>query len=97
MEDTSPKTRPLLDDLEAIHELLDGHASAVSLIDPDLVPVLCEVVEPSIQDTRLSPQLRTEASLIVRQLIEEFLPQIETELRRRLEVRLDHLSRVRKP
>lgn len=102
MDDTSaPKPHPMLDDLEAIRDLLDQHRSPHPMVDPDLIPVLCEVVDPaplpSADRDKLAPQLRTEASLIMRQVIEEFMPQIEAELRRRLEVRLDHLMRTRTP
>lgn len=48
--------------------------------------------QPAAPRPGLTPGQRTEASLIVQEVVAEFLPLIEQELRRRLETRLDQVS-----
>ncbi|UVE16822.1 DNA polymerase III subunit chi [Pseudomonas sp. LS44] len=46
---------------------------------------------------RLDDELRAAAQLLLQDVIDDFVPQIEAELKRRLEVRLERLLSQRKP
>ncbi|GIZ92346.1 DNA polymerase III subunit chi [Aquipseudomonas alcaligenes] len=140
-----PKPDLLLDDLEAIRQLLEKEQLEPPLLtetlDDDLqIPVLSEIIEPgpdapaaaaplaavtlsypvqpavapsqpphpapvtpsaaSIGSTvqqslaaqgKLDAELRAAAQLILQDVIDGFVPQIEAELKRRLDARLDRL------
>ena len=141
-----PKPDLLLDDLEAIRQLLEKEQLEPPLLtetlDDDLqIPVLSEIIEPgpdapaavplaavtlsypvqpavappqpqpprpvpatpsaaSIGSTvqlslaaqgKLDTELRAAAQLILQDVIDDFVPQIEAELKRRLDARLDRL------
>lgn len=139
-----PKPDLLLDDLEAIRQLLEKEQLEPPLLtdtlDDDLqIPVLSEVVEPgpdaptppalplasatlpyparpaviapphpapaapssasiggAVQHSlasqgKLDAELRAAAQLILQDVIDDFVPQIEAELKRRLDARLDRL------
>lgn len=47
--------------------------------------------------TRLDSELRAAAQLLLQDVIDDFVPQIEAELKRRLDARLDRLLAQRKP
>ena len=138
------KAAHLLDDLESIRALLDNHSAEPPLLtdslDPNSIPLLCEVVDPrpagaaatprsgtlppparppmppatpaapaaapttaaapaeSADPTRINRELRAAAQLILQEVIDDFVPQIEAELQRRLEARLQRLLQTpRKP
>ncbi|SDI91065.1 hypothetical protein SAMN05216189_101060 [Pseudomonas delhiensis] len=52
---------------------------------------------PSREQARLDSELRAAAQLILQDVIDDFVPQIEAELQRRLEARLQRLLAQRKP
>ncbi|SDH62342.1 DNA polymerase III subunit chi [Pseudomonas panipatensis] len=54
-------------------------------------------VPPVNEQARLDSELRAAAQLILQDVIDDFVPQIEAELRRRLEARLQRLLSQRKP
>ncbi|MGQ7956445.1 DNA polymerase III subunit chi [Pseudomonas sp. SP16.1] len=61
-----------------------------------------ERLEPRLQDSarnlqHLDGELRAAAQLILQDVIDDFVPQIEAELKRRLEARLPRLLPPRKP
>jgi len=103
------KPAQLLDDLESIRALLgDEQDSLNETLDPDSIPLLSEVVESAPDEPRepavrtafrtlaerhLDHELRTAAQLILQEVIDDFVPQIEAELRRRLEDRAERLIR----
>lgn len=142
-----PKPAPLLDDLEAIRQLLEKEQLEPPLLteslDDDLqIPLLSDIVEPGpgtiapppantapvasiplpypVQPARPAPasstppaasgaaprdliqnrldgELRAAAQLILQDVIDDFVPQIEAELKRRLDARLDRLLKQPKP
>ena len=148
-----PKPDLLLDDLEAIRQLLEKEQLEPPLLtetlDDDLqIPVLSEIIEPgpdapaaaaplaavtlsypvqpavappqpqptrpvpatpsaaSIGSTvqqslaaqgKLDAELRAAAQLILQDVIDDFVPQIEAELKRRLDARLSRLLPPRRP
>jgi len=111
MTPTPPrKPAQLLDDLESIRALLGDENEPLSdTLDPDSIPLLSEVVEPTpvseprepavrtafrtLAERHLDHELRTAAQLILQEVIDDFVPQIEAELKRRLEDRAEHLIR----
>ena len=51
----------------------------------------------SLAERHIDHELRTAASLILQEVIDDFVPQIEAELKRRLESRIDRLVRIPPP
>ncbi|EXF46347.1 hypothetical protein BAY1663_01236 [Pseudomonas sp. BAY1663] len=51
----------------------------------------------SLAERHIDHELRTAANLILQEVIDDFVPQIEAELKRRLESRLDKLTRSPRP
>lgn len=98
-----PDTAHLLDDLQSIRDLLDEDLLPPLLTETlgaDDIPLLSEIVtleedeeepRPAPPPPRLEQALHTEAQLILQEVVDDFLPQIEAELKRRLEVRLERL------
>lgn len=95
-------TAYLLDDLESIHESLDEPRESPD--EEGDIPLLSEVIGSTLErretsapigGSRTSPaldaKLRREAALLLQEVVDDFVPQIEAELRRRLEARLDRL------
>jgi len=78
-------------------------------LDPNDIPLLSEVVEAAPADTAREPaaraafrslaerhldhELRATAQLVLQEVIDDFVPQIEAELKRRLEARAEQLIR----
>lgn len=48
----------------------------------------------SLAERHIDHELRTAANLILQEVIDDFVPQIEAELKRRLESRIDRLVRI---
>ena len=48
----------------------------------------------SLAERHIDHELRTAANLILQEVIDDFVPQIEAELKRRLESRIDRLVRT---
>ncbi|MFP5423691.1 MAG: DNA polymerase III subunit chi [Gammaproteobacteria bacterium] len=75
-------------------------AAAVAPIAP-AVPTLRETVNQSVsrdsEMNRLDSELRAAAQLILQDVIDDFVPQIEAELKRRLDARLTRLLPPRRP
>lgn len=75
-------------------------AAAVAPIVP-AVPTLRETVSQSVsrdsEMNRLDSELRAAAQLILQDVIDDFVPQIEAELKRRLDARLTRLLPPRRP
>lgn len=107
MDKPTPGAKRLLDDLQSIHDLLDEPQMPPLLTDVvpnSSIPVLSDIVDdlapkPSplseaarhLTMTQLAPELRLSAQLILQEVIDDFVPQIEAELRKRLEARLERL------
>nr|WP_024309276.1 hypothetical protein [Pseudomonas sp. P818] len=69
---------------------------------PAATSPLRERIEPRLHDSardlqHLNGELRAAAQLILQDVIDDFVPQIEAELKRRLEARLPRLLPPRKP
>lgn len=105
--DTPKKEPQLLEDLESIRQLLDEDELQLPLLtdvlEPDEIPLLSEIVAPLhdkiAADTALAgprAELREVTYQILQEVIDDFLPQIEMELRRRLNARLPYLVPSRK-
>lgn len=105
-QDASQNTYKILAELQSIRDLLGEKyfepPLQPHLIHPEAIPLLSEVVDfeansttaPSLPDTSsetLKEQLRLEAPQILQEVITAFLPQIETELHKRLQQKLDDL------
>ncbi|MGV6474488.1 hypothetical protein [Azotobacter vinelandii] len=107
-----PDTNHLLSDLQSIRDLLDEDSLPPLLteaLDADDIPLLSEIVPgdeeeeeeaeplPAAPPPRLEQNLRAEAQSILQEVVDDFVPQIEAELKRRLEARLGLLLVARKP
>lgn len=130
-----PKPDVLLDDLEAIRQLLEKDQLEPPLLTETLddelqIPLLSDIIEPgqaaasstpvasmplsypahpavipalSTNNSEAGPdkaapldsELRAAAQLILQEVIDDFVPQIEAELQRRLAARLDRLLKAR--
>ncbi|MCE4071224.1 MULTISPECIES: DNA polymerase III subunit chi [Pseudomonas] len=64
---------------------------------PAIQPVEPNAVPHSSELNRLDLELRAAAQLILQDVIDDFAPQIEAELQRRLEARMQRLLAQRKP
>ncbi|CAG8865887.1 hypothetical protein PS627_01778 [Pseudomonas fluorescens] len=100
-----PQSAHLLDDLESIRQLLGDADLQPPLLTETVeeIPLLLE--EPAVteapaddpqtrrQDTllHLDSELRAAAQLIMQDVINDFTPHIETEIKRRLAARLERL------
>ncbi|MCP1646939.1 MULTISPECIES: DNA polymerase III subunit chi [Pseudomonas aeruginosa group] len=101
------KIQDLLDETGAEPPLL------TESFEPDNIPLLSDVVTPAplaqepstalpaapatSELNRLDLELRAAAQLILQDVIDDFAPQIEAELQRRLEARMQRLLAQRKP
>lgn len=104
-----PETAHLLDDLQSIRDLLEEDLLPPLLtetLSADDIPLLSEIVPldeaedepyPAALPLRLKQSLHTEAQLILQEVVDDFVPQIEAELKRRLEARLERLLALHKP
>ncbi|WP_275545998.1 MULTISPECIES: DNA polymerase III subunit chi [unclassified Pseudomonas] len=77
-------------------------APAPASAEPPPASPLRERIEPRLHDSarelqHLNGELRAAAQLILQDVIDDFVPQIEAELKRRLEARLPRLLPPRKP
>lgn len=102
----APAPSQLLHDLESIRALLDepqADAEPPLLTESimlDSIPLLSEIVAPppapvppTAPRIDLDSELRAAAQLILQDVLDDFAPQIEAELRRRLQARLERLLR----
>ncbi|NHN76125.1 DNA polymerase III subunit chi [Azotobacter chroococcum] len=105
-----PETAHLLDDLQSIRDLLEEDLLPPLLtetLSADDIPLLSEIVPlddeeedeppPAALPLRLKQSLHAEAQLILQEVVDDFVPQIEAELKRRLEARLERLLALHKP
>lgn len=80
------------------------------ILDAEAIPLLSEIVEPALTqrladatpaqataERRGNDELRAAAELVLEEVLDEFLPQVEIEFRRRLKERLASLIRTPKP
>ena len=71
------------------------------VLDADDIPVLSEVVEPGMApppaERRRNDELRNAAEAVMQEVLAEYLPRLEVEMRRRLRARLASLIRAGKP
>lgn len=58
---------------------------------PDALAMLASSAARALTLKQLEPELRNSAQLILQEVIDDFVPKIEDELRRRLEARLNRL------
>ena len=78
------------------------------ILDAEAIPLLSEIVEPALTqrladatpaqataERRGNDELRAAAELVLEEVLDEFLPQVEIEFRRRLKERLASLIRTR--
>lgn len=79
------------------------HAAQPAAPQPPAAPSLAQTVQRSVESSnttsdllRLDGELRAAAQLILQDVIDDFVPQIEAELKRRLEARLSRLLPPRK-
>lgn len=99
-----PQSAHLLDDLESIRQLLGDESLEPPLLTDTVeeqIPLLLEeaVAEPPAdpqarrQETllHLDAELRAAAQLIMQDVINDFTPHIENEIKRRLDARLERL------
>lgn len=92
---TETVTEPAPDPIPLLSEAVEP-----PMLQPEAIPVLVAVAEPSgstpaqnRQDTllHLDAELREAARRIMQDVIDDFAPHIETEIRRRLEARMQRL------
>ncbi|OHC20221.1 MAG: DNA polymerase III subunit chi [Pseudomonadales bacterium RIFCSPHIGHO2_02_FULL_60_43] len=96
VDSLDPDSIPLLSEIVTSPPV----AAAVAPIAP-AVPTLRETVNQSVsrdsEMNRLDSELRAAAQLILQDVIDDFVPQIEAELKRRLDARLTRLLPPRRP
>jgi hypothetical protein len=91
------------DSIPLLSEIVTPPPSAVAPkpIPPAAAPTLRDTVSQSVsrdsEVNRLDSELRAAAQLILQDVIDDFVPQIEAELKRRLEARLTRLLPPRRP
>ncbi len=96
-ESIDPDSIPLLSDivtpppLPATHAALSSAAPAARLRD-----TVAQSISRDSELNRLDSELRAAAELILQDVIDDFVPQIEAELKRRLQARLSRLLPPRK-
>ena len=88
-ESFEPDNIPLLSDV--VTPAPQGPAA------PAIQPVEPNAVAQASELNRLDLELRAPAQLILQDVIDDFAPQIEAELQRRLEARMQRLLAQRKP
>lgn len=103
-DEIDPNDVPLLSD--AIREPVEQMANKTPLAkailhEPGTISALRQTVQESISRdssmNRLDSELRAAAQLILQDVLDDFAPQVEAELRSRLEARLSRLLPPRKP
>ncbi len=96
VDSLDPDSIPLLSEIVTPPPM----AAAVAPI-ASAVPTLRETVNQSVsrdsEMNRLDSELRAAAQLILQDVIDDFVPQIEAELKRRLDARLTRLLPPRRP
>ncbi len=97
-----PQSIPLLSDIVApayaAQPLQPLQPIAPPRPDPAAVILNNPVVSRQVTElSRLDGELRAAAQLLLQDVIDDFVPQIEAELKRRLQDRLDRLHSQRKP
>jgi hypothetical protein len=99
IDSLDPDSIPLLSEIVTPPPSLAVPAAAANTT-PSVAQTLRETVNPSISRdselNRLDNELRAAAQLILQYVIDDFVPQIEAELKRRLEARLPRLLPRRK-
>lgn len=74
------------------------------MLDADHIPVLSDVIEPAPAaapppaptERRSKDDLRNAAELVLQEVLDEYLPRIEDEIRKRLRERMGNLIRAGK-
>jgi len=89
-ESFEPDNIPLLSDVVTPAPQAPAAAQPVAPSAPEVSPAASEL-------NRLDLELRAAAQLILQDVIDDFAPQIEAELHRRLEARMQRLLAQRKP
>ena len=102
MDSLDPDTIPLLSDIVTPSPSVpfSPQAAAAAPAKPAAPPGMRESVAQSVSHNselnRLDSELRAAAQLILQDVIDDFVPQIEAELKRRLNARLTRLLPPRK-
>jgi len=96
IDSLDPDSIPLLSEI-----VTPPPVAAVTTHSAPAVPTLRETVNQSVsrdsEMNRLDSELRAAAQLILQDVIDDFVPQIEAELKRRLDARLTRLLPPRRP
>lgn len=101
-ESVDPAQIPLLSDVVAPADTTPRAAAPAPAPPPAVTPRPAAPVAAALQHSvaaelaRLDTELRASAQLILQDVIDDFVPQIEAELKRRLDARLDRLLAQRK-
>ena len=82
------------DSIPLLSEIVTPPPSAAA---PTLRDTVSQSVSRDSEVNRLDSELRAAAQLILQDVIDDFVPQIEAELKRRLEARLTRLLPPRRP
>ncbi|MDH1265119.1 DNA polymerase III subunit chi [Pseudomonas sp. GD03944] len=90
-----------LDSIPVLSDIVSPLPPTATPIPPSQASSLRETVQQSVSQNsdvnRLDGELRAAAQLILQDVIDDFVPQIEAELKRRLEARLTRLLPPRRP
>ena len=110
IDSLDPDSIPVLSDIVSappgppppFHAAPPSRPTPVAQAAPAATNPVRERLEPRLQDSarnlqHLDGELRAAAQLILQDVIDDFVPQIEAELKRRLEARLPRLLPPRKP
>ena len=110
IDSLDPDSIPVLSDIVSappgppppFHAAPPAKATPAAQAAPAATSPVRERLEPRLQDSarnlqHLDGELRAAAQLILQDVIDDFVPQIEAELKRRLEARLPRLLPPRKP
>ncbi|WP_313463155.1 DNA polymerase III subunit chi [Pseudomonas nitroreducens] len=85
------------DNIPLLSDVVTPAPQAPTPAPPAIQPVEPNAVPQSSELNRLDLELRAAAQLILQDVIDDFAPQIEAELQRRLEARMQRLLAQRKP
>lgn len=99
VDSIDPDSIPLLSDIVTPPPSLATPAGqpALPAAPPTLRDTLTRSVSRDSEMNRLDSELRAAAQLILQDVIDDFVPQIEAELKRRLNARLSRLLPPRRP
>ena len=85
------------DSIPVLSEIVQPAPSATSQPEPEPREPTVRTAFRTLAERHFDQELRTAAQLILQDVIDDFVPQIEAELRQRLEARAEQLIKTQRP